>query len=667
MQQYHTYVYLFIFFLYIPTKSFRLLPSSSCTKNSDCTANTTQPEPTGVCSSDKQCLCNAPWGGPHCKECTCDNAGKCEYSPWSDQYACDCSTDFTGPLCKQCVSGYIPKKKECTVGCPEYPKCKPPFGNCLAIGVSFWCDCMAPYGGGNCTECQCINGGECSINEGGNTDLQAHCNCPQGEQMGAYCQCLTNQKGVECSGHGTCKLDPTSSANSGCVCKAGWETLKDCSNASCFDNCTSIGGICKSPWVCSFPSPGNTPSGSSPTLPPDALIIAGSVGGVLVGMILVLGLVVWLRGSDSTIQNNSNNRKSRYNPLTNGAGESRSTQENESLSNSQNRFQRMGESYGTATSSHENPNKRHFQNTTTSVDRDIQKDGPRISTVNEQWIISRDSVQVGEMFAAGTSSHVFKGMYKNEICALKKIPVGLLLKSAVRKAEFQREAQILSTIVHPHVVLFHGIAETNLHVLIVTEYCPHSLGSLMQLDPWPQELPKWSVLSIQIAQSIADGMSFLHEQDIMHRDLKPENVLLDENYVPKICDFGVARLMKEGSHQFTMTGQIGTPIYMAPEIIVGNRNRYGRGADVYSFGILLWSMWHRDIPYKQLILSEGLDAFQLAQRVSRGLRPTDALMNVNDTRADGTMPRQVYDLMIECWTHDPAVRPSFEECARRLK
>ena len=78
-------------------------------------------------------------------------------------------------------------------------------------------------------------------------------------------------------------------------------------------------------------------------------------------------------------------------------------------------------------------------------------------------------------------------------------------------------------------------------------------------------------------------------------------------------------------------------------------------------------MWHRDIPYKQLILSEGLDAFQLAPRVSRGLRPTDALMNVNDTRADGTMLRQVYDLMIECWTHDPAVRPSFEECARRLK
>jgi serine/threonine protein kinase len=188
----------------------------------------------------------------------------------------------------------------------------------------------------------------------------------------------------------------------------------------------------------------------------------------------------------------------------------------------------------------------------------------------------------------------------------------------------------------------------------------------MQVNPWPSNLPKWSNLCITIGTNIACGMHFLHEQDIMHRDLKPENVLLDSNYQPKICDFGVARLMKEGSHQFTMTGQIGTPIYMAPEIIVGNRNRYGRGADVYSFGILLWSMWHRDIPYKQLILSEGLDAFQLAQRVSAGLRPIDAVTDIKQTRADGVMPNHVQQLMIECWTHLPDARPNFEEVARRM-
>ena len=122
------------------------------------------------------------------------------------------------------------------------------------------------------------------------------------------------------------------------------------------------------------------------------------------------------------------------------------------------------------------------------------------------------------------------------------------------------------------------------------------------------------------AGCVITALQSLHDNLIAYRDLKPENVLLDEDYNPKICDFGVARLMKDGGHQFTMTGQIGTPIYMAPEIIVGNRNRYGRGADVYSFGILLWAMWHRNIPYKNLILTENLDAFQLAQRVSRGIR-----------------------------------------------
>ena len=116
-----------------------------------------------------------------------------------------------------------------------------------------------------------------------------------------------------------------------------------------------------------------------------------------------------------------------------------------------------------------------------------------------------------------------------------------------------------------------------------------------------------------------------------------------------------------------MTGQIGTPIYMAPEIIVGNRNRYGRGADVYSFGIMMWATWHRDIPYKQLILSEGLDAFQLAQRVSRGLRPTDAMINIGDTRADGAMSKKIDNLMRDCWADDPETRPSFEEVARRMQ
>ena len=500
--------------------------------------------------------------------------------------------------------------------------------------------------------------------------------------MGLYCQCPSNNDNQECSGHGVCHLDEKSVEKSGCLCDKGWlNGNSSCDQAGCDDNCTLSGGVCLEPFNCTFPkpppkpppkpSPSLTPSGGNTPLPPDALIIAGSVGGVLVGMILILAVVVWLRGSENLDENGyhslENGRKGTDNSYydTTASTHMSGSHGSHGGGGSRGGSGGHGSSHGGGGGHHGRGDSGRSQ-LTTSVDRDFDQT-PRISTVTEQWIISRNNVQVGEMFASGTSSHVFKGLYNGEIVALKKIPIGMLMKSEVRKAEFQREAQILSQVVHPNVVQFHGIAETNLHVLIVTEYCPHSLGSLMNLNPWPLELPKWSKLCVQIGQSIADGMAFLHDMDIMHRDLKPENVLLDENYIPKICDFGVARLMKEGSHQFTMTGQIGTPIYMAPEIIVGNRNRYGRGADVYSFGIMMWATWHRDIPYKQLILSEGLDAFQLAQRVSRGLRPTDAMINIGDTRADGAMSKKIDNLMRECWADDPETRPSFEEVARRMQ
>lgn len=476
--------------------------------------------------------------------------------------------------------------------------------------------------------------------------------------MGDYCQCATIDATVACSGHGECFLDSKSKDGSGCKCKEGWGDYDNCSTASCHDNCTASGGYCDKPYVCQYEG----------ILPRDAELIAGVVGGVLVGMIAVVVMVAWLRGSQThvgergvgstvfsdVVSSGSHGRLIDHN----GAG----MQAN--LDSFYNTYGSIADGGGGGTQTNANGSFR-------SIDRDFAK-SPRISTVKEKWVILKSDLQVGQMFAAGTSSHVFKGFYQGKKVAIKKIPLGLLLKSEVRKAEFQREAQILSQVIHPHVVHFHGIAETNLHVLIVTEYCPHSLGSLMQQDPWPQDLPKWSDLVITIARQLAEGMAFLHSQEIMHRDLKPENVLLDPKFLPKICDFGVARLMKEGGHQFTMTGQIGTPIYMAPEIIVGNRNRYGRGADVYSFGVLLWAMWHRDIPYKNLILTENLDAFQLAQRVSRGLRPTYGAQTATSgststpTRADGPMPQKYADLMEACWQHDPAGRPSFSEVASRL-
>ena len=109
---------------------------------------------------------------------------------------------------------------------------------------------------------------------------------------------------------------------------------------------------------------------------------------------------------------------------------------------------------------------------------------------------------------------------------------------------------------------------------------------------------------LRIATEIANAMTFLHGKSIVHRDLKPDNILLDENGVVKICDFGVAKMLG-GNDSANMTGQVGTPVYMAPELLLQTGIREHSNPqkfDVYSFGILIWALWSRRVPYPSISL-----------------------------------------------------------------
>ena len=94
---------------------------------------------------------------------------------------------------------------------------------------------------------------------------------------------------------------------------------------------------------------------------------------------------------------------------------------------------------------------------------------------------------------------------------------------------------------------------------------------------------------------ISNGMKYLHERGIIHRDLKPENV-------PRICDFGSSRSMPKlhsKSSKLTMTGKIGTPLYMAPEILKGKTN-YNETVDVYAFAIIMYEIVTLKVPFSEL-------------------------------------------------------------------
>jgi len=204
----------------------------------------------------------------------------------------------------------------------------------------------------------------------------------------------------------------------------------------------------------------------------------------------------------------------------------------------------------------------------------------------------------------------------------------------------------------PYVVNFIGYVLTSDKRCLLTEFVElGSLGKYIHGD-----LPL--AYKVRASLDCARGMAFLHNCGMMHRDLKPDNLLvvtLDpmSKVVVKLADFGTSREIssKEMTRAKKLTGGVGTPIYMAPEVLDGEP--YSASADVYSFGMLMYELFTAKEPY---LTPEFTAPWHIAQFVAAGKRleiPAD-------------VPRGVAELITVCWAHDPAKRPTFEYCVESL-
>jgi HEAT repeat protein/tRNA A-37 threonylcarbamoyl transferase component Bud32 len=159
---------------------------------------------------------------------------------------------------------------------------------------------------------------------------------------------------------------------------------------------------------------------------------------------------------------------------------------------------------------------------------------------------------------------------------------------------FVHELRYSRKITHKNVIRIYDFLYMRGNYAISMEYFPsHTLGSeIVNEKPLPLER------AIQYAIDIASGMAVAHQAGIVHRDLKPANVLINNDGLLKIVDFGVAAAYKEGDTQLTKTGYvIGSPKYMAPEQILGKK--VDVRADVYSLGVIMYEMFTGVPPYSR--------------------------------------------------------------------
>ncbi len=244
-----------------------------------------------------------------------------------------------------------------------------------------------------------------------------------------------------------------------------------------------------------------------------------------------------------------------------------------------------------------------FVATQSHGDEDLRRRVESLLTGQQDTALPGQDLAGGALLAAGTQIGTYRidgplgagGMgivYRatdtklNRPAAIKVLPENLADPEARRR--FQREAQMVSSLNHPHIVTVYDAGEYQDRQYLITEYVDG--GTLRQ---WAAQPRGWQQI-VELLIGVADGIAVAHEAGILHRDIKPENILLAKNGYAKLADFGLAKLLEvdpladdafEGIKPGDNSTLIGTAAYMSPEQAQG-RALDGR-SDVYSFALVL--------------------------------------------------------------------------------
>jgi serine/threonine protein kinase len=274
-------------------------------------------------------------------------------------------------------------------------------------------------------------------------------------------------------------------------------------------------------------------------------------------------------------------------------------------------------------------------------------------------LVSWKELTLKERLGVGSFGEVRVAVYNSIPCAIKS------LRAATTPAALQEllnEFELTMLLHHPNVLLTMGIAHDDGKTGILMELMPASLLDVLHHHRQREQLATWEASLVLIALDIALGMTHLHAKDVVHRDLKPGNVLLTEQWVAKVADFGTA-LTKYARQA---EGPAGTPTYMAPEAFALTSGAKAKPTDVWSFGCLLTHMGTRSIPYSLVRLPAGTPPEEdlralMAIIVNGQATPLDQLRKV------AGCPPGILALTTRCLQTDPVQRPALTSIVDELQ
>ncbi|KAB2083963.1 hypothetical protein ES319_A05G302500v1 [Gossypium barbadense] len=202
--------------------------------------------------------------------------------------------------------------------------------------------------------------------------------------------------------------------------------------------------------------------------------------------------------------------------------------------------------------------------------------------------IKRMTRGFSDKLGAGGFGSVFKGKLRSD----HDVAVKLLDKSKANGQDFIAEVATIGRIHHVNVANLRGFCVEGSKQALVYDFMPNGSLDKIIFEKENKTSLSWDKM-FDIVIGVARGIAYLHQgcdMQILHFDIKPHNILLEENFVPKVSDFGLAKLYSVDDSIVSLTAARGTIGYIAPELIYKNLGGISYKADVYSFGMLLIEM-----------------------------------------------------------------------------
>ncbi|XP_037326565.2 megakaryocyte-associated tyrosine-protein kinase isoform X2 [Pungitius pungitius] len=264
---------------------------------------------------------------------------------------------------------------------------------------------------------------------------------------------------------------------------------------------------------------------------------------------------------------------------------------------------------------------------TKSAELELSKNG---------WLLDITKLKLGENIGEGEFGAVYEGDYMGQRVAVK------IIKCDVTAQAFLQETTVMTKLQHKNMVRLLGvILHKGLH--IVTELM--TKGNLVNFLRTRGRSVISSAQLLRFALDVCEGMEYLEAKKLVHRDLAARNVLVSDDGLAKISDFGLTKVDSKASDNAKLPVK-----WTAPEAL--KKEKFSTKSDVWSYGVLLWEIFsYGRQPYPKMSLKEVKESVEGGYRMEA---PDDC-------------PAAVYSLMKICWEQEPRRRPAFHKLREKLE